>query len=678
MPARDAFRVSRTRCRRLAVHLSLFVFILFVAQAAVAEKNLSSTDCLACHADASLTKEVNGKQIHLDVNQDKFKASVHGVLGCTDCHADVKAFPHEPVPKKPSCATCHSDQEAAYKRGFHAKAIKNGDAMAATCLNCHGAIHEILASSDPQSKVHRSNIPVTCGACHGQKFVMEASGHSAQPFINYQQSVHGKSVAKDGDNSKAAVCTDCHGTHEILQGGAVSSPIFKANVPNTCGKCHADIKNEFMASIHGQALTRGNGQAPVCTDCHGIHTIKAPTDPNSSVAARALARTTCARCHESVRLASEFGVEGRRSTTYLASYHGLASQVGSNVVANCASCHGVHNILPSTDPKSTINRANLPKTCGHCHPGATDKFIQGKVHVDAPLSADIGSTAVRWIRRFYLGMILGLIGVMLLHNFVIWRRKAIALRSAGHRRIVLRMDSKQRAQHFTLLTSFIVLVFTGFALKYPDSWLAALFINESVRSIVHRVAGVVLIAVGAFHLVYLATDREGRRLFLDMMPIPKDATDIVGAMRYYLGWSREKPAFMRFNYAEKMEYWALLWGTIVMASTGLSLWLKVLFGSHLPRWWLDVATAVHFYEAILATLAIVVWHFYMVIFDPDVYPMNWAWYDGRMSVEHYQEEHGLDSDTILRSVEEAVQVGEREPDLREKHSEEEMIPPRRR
>ena len=92
----------------------------------------------------------------------------------------------------------------------------------------------------------------------------------------------------------------------------------------------------------------------------------------------------------------------------------------------------------------------------------------------------------------------------------------------------------------------------------------------------------------------------------------------------------------------------------VMAGTGLSLWFKVQAFYFFPRWWIDVATAVHFYEAILATLAIVVWHFYMVIFDPDTYPMNWAWFDGKMSVEHYQDEHELDSETILQSVQQAV------------------------
>ena len=108
------------------------------------------------------------------------------------------------------------------------------------------------------------------------------------------------------------------------------------------------------------------------------------------------------------------------------------------------------------------------------------------------------------------------------------------------------------------------------------------------------------------------------------------------------GFSHQKPQYARFHYGKKMEYWALVWGMFVMGATGLALWFKVQMGHLGPRWILDIATAVHFYEAILATLAILVWHFYEVIFDPDVYPMNWAWYDGRMSVELYSEEHGAD------------------------------------
>jgi hypothetical protein len=83
-----------------------------------------------------------------------------------------------------------------------------------------------------------------------------------------------------------------------------------------------------------------------------------------------------------------------------------------------------------------------------------------------------------------------------------------------------------------------------------------------------------------------------------------------------------------------------------MAVTGIMLWAKVWVGNALARWWIDAATAVHFYEAILATLAILVWHFYQVVFDPDVYPMNWAWRDGSMSAQHYKEEHELDTGTL--------------------------------
>ena len=135
-----------------------------------------------------------------------------------------------------------------------------------------------------------------------------------------------------------------------------------------------------MQSIHGQAIARGNAQSPVCTDCHGIHSIKAHADPNSPVAEQNLSRDTCARCHEGVRLSQEFGVPGNRVSSYMDSYHGLAAEGGSVVAANCSSCHGVHNILPSSDPRSTINRANLDATCGKCHKGVTQKFTLTRVH----------------------------------------------------------------------------------------------------------------------------------------------------------------------------------------------------------------------------------------------------------------------------------------------------------
>ncbi len=625
--------------------------------------------CFACHSDATLSHEVNGKPVSLHVDPEAFKNSIHGsMFTCVDCHADVKSAAHETTPKKISCATCHADQQAAYDRSHHAKALQGGNANAATCVDCHGGPHELLPAADPKSRVSHVNIPATCGACHGQKFVMADGGQSAQMVASYQQSVHGHAVASGSE--KAAVCTDCHGAHEILDAKDSKSPIFKFNVPFTCGKCHDNISREFQQSIHGTAVAQGNWQAPVCTDCHGIHSIRAHSDPNSPVSAQNVAQATCARCHEGVRLSQEFGVAGRRETTYLASYHGLASKLGSQVVANCASCHGTHSIFPSTDPRSTIHASHLAQTCGQCHPGVTDKFAASKVHVDAPLSADIGSKAVRWIRKFYLGMIFAVIGGMLLHNFILWRSKVIALRKL-QTTFVTRMPLRFRIQHAALLTSFFLLVLTGFALKFPDSWFASMLtLGEHMRGLLHRIAAVVLIAVSVYHMFDIVITREGRRLARDLFPTLDDIRGAWRNLSYYLGLTSQKPEFARFNYAEKAEYWALVWGMFVMAGTGIMLWAKVVVGNHLPRWWLDIATAIHFYEAVLATLAIVVWHFYQVFFDPDVYPMNWAWWDGKMTLHHYREEHGLDETPVLeisRSAPDTSQpnVDEAEPETTE-------------
>jgi cytochrome b subunit of formate dehydrogenase/ribosomal protein S14 len=617
--------------------------MLGVAAAHAAQKP-KDADCLACHSDPTLSTSENGKSVGLFVDANQLNHSIHGgLLSCVDCHKDVKTLAHESLPGKVTCGECHADAQAAYAHSIHAQSAKDG-APAATCEDCHGSAHAMVSVDDPRSPVRHTAIPATCGRCHGQKFLMAQSGESAQPFFSYQESVHGRAV-KNG-SMQAAVCTDCHGAHDILPASQAQSPIYKFNVPATCGRCHVGVAAQFARSIHGQAAARGNSLAPVCTDCHGIHTIQSHADRTSPTAAQNLSRETCAQCHEGVRLSEEFGVPGGRVTSYFDSYHGLAVQGGSVVAANCSSCHGVHDILPSSDPRSTVNTANLDATCGQCHKGVTRKFTLTRVHLlDGAAAGDIDSLSVRWVRRIYVVLILLVIGAMLLHNAIVWRGKAVARRRMQNP-MMERMTLNQRWQHLILLTSFIVLVLTGFALKFPESWFAHLMgMSERWRSLTHRTAGVVLIGAGIYHIVYLAARREGRRLIRALTPRPKDAFDVWATMRYYLGWSQEKPKFGRFNYAEKAEYWALVWGTALMGLTGVMMWAKVWVGDVLARWWVDVATAIHYCEAILATLAIVVWHFYQVIFDPDVYPMNWAWWDGKMSEAHYRHEHELDAES---------------------------------
>jgi len=615
---------------------------------AQAHHKIKNEECLACHQDKTLTKDVNGKPVSLFIDSGKMKDSVHGAMfSCVDCHADIKESPHMTTPRKVECAQCHADAVAAYGRSYHARANKAGE-PAATCASCHGDVHQIVPANDPQSPVSHAHVPATCGACHGQKFIVGAGGVSAQTFSSYQESVHGK--ATEHGSTKAAVCTDCHGSHEILAASDQRSPISKFNVPATCGKCHEQITNTYNVSIHGQAIKRGNSLSPVCTDCHGIHSIQSHKDPNSPVSEQNLSRDTCARCHEGVRLSKEFGVPGNRVSSYMDSYHGLATEGGSTVAANCSSCHGVHDILPSSDSRSTIHRDHLQATCGKCHQGVTAKFTQARVHLeDGKQAKDIDSLAVRIVKMIYIPLIILVIGGMFVHNVIIWRSKLVARRRM-HNPMMSRMTVNQRWQHLILLSSFIVLVLTGFALKFPESWIAdVLAMGEHVRSIVHRVAGVMLIGAGIYHVFYLAMAREGRRLLRDIAPRLRDVSDVWGTMLYYLGLSKRKPGFGRFSYGEKAEYWALVWGTALMGLTGVMLWAKVTVGDLLARWWVDVATAIHYYEAILATLAILVWHFYQVIFDPDVYPMNGAWWDGKMPLDHYKHEHELDTETIAEA-----------------------------
>ncbi len=561
-------------------------------------------------------------------------------LQCQNCHGPGRELPYL------AGSQFHAAQHAGYGHSFHAQALQNG-AKAASCLDCHARNHDmttILPSSDPASTINRANIAATCGRCHGDQSVMQGSGISNRVFLSYRESVHAKAMARG--NMSAAVCTDCHMAHEILPASNAQSSIAKVNIPKTCGKCHSEEANEFIESVHGQAVARGVSRAPVCTDCHGIHNIGMPFEENTTVASAAIATESCAKCHEGVALTQEFGVAGDRVASYKDSYHGLASQLGSKVVANCASCHGVHNILPSSDARSMINPAHLQQTCGQCHVGASANFTKGKIHLTSELVSNVvahdagvqGTRIVRWI---YLPLIFLTIGGMGLHNALVWRRKLAIKRQ--QRRTIVRLTTNQRIQHWLLLTSFITLVLSGFALQYPDSLLARMFgSNEFLRRGVHRGAAIVMLIAGVYHIGYLAFSKDGRRWVKDMWPRIKDAKDLLENFAFYLGVSRRKPKIARFGYAEKAEYWAVIWGTFIMGLTGLMIWFKIGLFGFLARWWIDIALSVHFYEAVLATLAIIVWHFYHVIFDPDVYPVNFALIDGRVSEELYKEEHELD------------------------------------
>jgi cytochrome b subunit of formate dehydrogenase len=509
----------------------------------------------------------------------KLEKSAHKGLPCDTCHDSHEKYPHPPNIAKPQCVTCHEDQAGDYANGVHGLARKAGNESAPDCALCHGSAHELL---DPKSQV------------------------------------------------------------------------FRAAVPDTCGMCHSEVVEQYRASVHGKALAAGITQAPLCTDCHGEHKIIKHTNEASPVNAAHI-RDTCGSCHGNVRLTQKFGLASDRLITFDSSYHGLAAKEGVQTVANCASCHGVHNILASSDPNSTINPKNLPKTCGQCHAGAGTRFAISQVHIPEGRSEP---QLLRWVREFYLLLIPVTIGLMILHQGGDWIRKLIRLRfeqrpierraamvpasAVSHRD--LRMLPFERVQHAVLAISFLTLVWTGFALKYPDTWWARPLLllegTHSMRSIIHRIAAVVFIVVSLTHLVSLIVNRKLREHWKEMLPSARDPREALSGFAYNLGLGSVPPERSPHSYVEKAEYWAVVWGAVVMASTGLLLWANNLAMRLLPKSWLDVATSVHFYEALLATLAIVVWHFYSIIFDPDVYPLNIAFLTGYSSKksEHAREQ----------------------------------------
>ena len=530
------------------------------------------------------------------------------------------------------CLVCHADNTLAITNAAGRKiSLFVDEARFAasvhrtnSCVSCHADI----TSAHPDD--NRPVSPVNCARCH------EEQGES------YGASVHG--LARKEGHEDAATCVDCHGSHDIQPPTSPASPLYFVRQAQTCGRCHTREAADWARSVHGKAIEGGDRDAPTCTDCHSEHKIEALKD-----GAPLEISDVCSRCHASVYLDQKYNLPADRVKTYLESYHGLAAQNGSTVVANCASCHGYHLILPSSDPDSSINTNNLVATCGRCHPGADKMFVSGRIHSDLatmPEGRDLAGKINWWVRRIYLGLIFVVVGAMFVHNSLLFHKKVAAHLRAGGRPVV-RMGLSHRWQHAVLALSFITLAISGFALKFPDSGLARMLgSSEPVRRWIHRIAGVVLLLTGLYHLIHILRTPEGRRLIKDMFPVKKDLADLRCALRYLAGLSDEKPKAGRFGYAEKIEYWAVAWGIIIMGVTGLMVWFKLDVTRFLPRWIVDVALTIHYYEAVLACLAIVVWHFYHVIFDPDIYPLNTACWNGRVSEEWQKHEHPLDEQML--------------------------------
>lgn len=271
---------------------------------------------------------------------------------------------------------------------------------------------------------------------------------------------------------------------------------------------------------------------------------------------------------------------------------------------------------------------------------------------------------VTLVRRIYLVIIFVAIGGMSLHNgldFLAHLRER--WRTEGQRegrsrvppevahRLFERWTLNERIQHLTLFVTFTILVITGFALKFPDAWWARPLIwierGYAVRAWLHRIAGVLMTLSAMYHLAYLFGTQRGRTQFQLMQPCRRDLGEAWDMVAFNLGLRPHRPRFHRFTYVEKLEYWAVIWGTAVMAGTGFIMWFQTAVLKRWPLLVIDLASVIHYYEAWLATLAVLVWHFYSVLFRPDIYPMSLVWLTGTLTGEQMAKDHAAELEERL-------------------------------
>jgi len=367
--------------------------------------------CLACHGDKE-AKGADGKSIAVEATT--FAQSVHGEmhLKCTDCHGDVSAqkLPHPEKPRPVDCANCHQKAVAEYRSTVHGIARKGGNNVAATCTDCHG-LHDIKRAKDPASRTNHANLEATCGKCHGNDaMVASAKLPGGNIVTQFHDSIHGKALSGAAAGS-APTCTNCHGAHTIRAKSEPESATNRARIPDTCGACHQKERAQFATSQHGKMRLEGNLAAPGCNDCHSAHRIQ----QHSVASFQTEVIKECGNCHSDYL------------STYRDTFHGQVTALGYARMATCASCHGAHEILPASDPGSTVSAQNRLKTCQKCHAGATANFASFDPHANRHDRA--GNPLYYFSALFMKWLLIGVISFFGLHT-LLWLGRSLRARFA--------------------------------------------------------------------------------------------------------------------------------------------------------------------------------------------------------------------------------------------------------
>jgi cytochrome b subunit of formate dehydrogenase len=588
-----------------------------------ATKAAADPACAECHADVKVTSEA------------------HPDAACTDCHVNITGTPHDQLPPDQKldanaiCSGCHGVANRQLGKSVHA---------GKSCKTCHGPPHEVGVSQDSASRTSSIGQIKTCGKCHDE--VLEG----------FKTSVHGQALLKSGLTHAAPSCSNCHGSHSIQLVGDPRSNVSHQKAPDTCGKCHVLVLKEWRdESTHGalwrEGKTGADGQeGPVCTTCHvESHSIRNPTSP----AMREHFPSECGSCHK----------EGMKS--FRDSFHGKASHLGFTSVAICSDCHTPHRNLPASDPRSSVNPDHLGETCGQCHQGQTNAgFLTFDPHSD-PTEPGGSRKEVRWVYLFMTALLLGVFGFFGVHD-LLWLQRTLVGKLRGEFRAphggpgpyIRRFSRLQIWMHVTVVTSFLLLATTGLPLKFAEAWWApqmmALFGGPQTAGHLHRFAAIVTFGYFLVHVLVMLKQTliDGKRDLLwgpqSMMPQPKDISDLMGNVRYFL-YAGPRPAYDRWTYWEKFDYFAVFWGVAIIGFSGLMLWFPGFFTKFLPGWVLNAAYITHSDEALLATGFIFLFHFFHTHLRPESFPMDPVIFTGRMPLERFKEERPLEYKRLVDS-----------------------------
>ena len=204
-----------------------------------------------------------------------------------------------------------------------------------------------------------------------------------------------------------------------------------------------------------------------------------------------------------------------------------------------------------------------------------------------------------------------------------------------------RLNRSERNQHLIFAICFLVLAVTGFMVQIPEDIVAKFGTTGEIifalRGILHRAAGSIMILVCLYHVGYLLFSKSGRRWLQDMLPSIQDLKDMTANLGYLIGLKKQAPEFDRFCYKHKLEYGALIAGSFLMSATGILLWTEYRWNKFI----LDIASLVHQMEAILACLAIMIWHLYDIFLKPRKISIAGMWLTGKMPAEEMADEHSL-------------------------------------